>query len=282
MKPLGIITGFVLVLLGQGCSLGIMLSDIEPTDQSSIRVGASLEEVEMVLGAPISIETTESGKIATYVYDKGALGKNALNDFMRDNDYGQCIRWLIIGCEPILIPIAIFKHLELYDSQLGLARITYGPDDNVVEYSFGDSGKDLITTKERQERRFRLREAELRYRLEHEQGDADDQYELSKLVQSPNDQWTWMCRAAEQGHGYARIEVARRYWYGIVPADTDRVRAFMWYHLAAAGGWERGKIEVQERRELLTSDEIVEAERLAKEWKTGDCETQLKATDATG
>ena len=73
-------------------------------------------------------------------------------------------------------------------------------------------------------------------------------------------------RAAQHGYGHAQDYLAAMYAYGIgVPADN--VQAYFWYDLAAA----RGEENAAEKRDLiakkLTPDELVEAQKLVREWK---------------
>ncbi len=121
-------------LLVQGCSLAILGEDIERTDLSSLEVGATREEVEAVLGKPISNEPDKLGKIAVNAYDKGA----SPSPLLTGRDYLDCWGILNIFCEPILTPIALFRRQELYESQQGQLGIHYGPDDTVMDVIVGE------------------------------------------------------------------------------------------------------------------------------------------------
>jgi len=75
----------------------------------------------------------------------------------------------------------------------------------------------------------------------------------------------WTRKAAEQGYAPAQADLGVLYWNGQgVPKHV--VLAYMWLSLAAAH-----EPDAVEERDLaasqMTSDEIAEAQRLAREWK---------------
>jgi len=75
----------------------------------------------------------------------------------------------------------------------------------------------------------------------------------------------WVRKAAEQGYTPAQADLGVMYWNGQgVPRDA--VLAYMWLNLAAAQ-----EPDAVEKRDVaasqMTSDEIAEAQRLAREWK---------------
>lgn len=79
----------------------------------------------------------------------------------------------------------------------------------------------------------------------------------------------WLRRAAKQGHAGAQYRLAAIYALGRgVPQDY--VEAHMWANLAAAGGHSRYQ-EIEELRaeiaSMMTSQQIAEAQRLAREWQ---------------
>jgi len=76
----------------------------------------------------------------------------------------------------------------------------------------------------------------------------------------------WYLRAANQGNNLAQQKLGLLYERGD-GVQKDYVQAYMWYKLGAANG---GTIAVMRRDELavrMTSDQLVEAKKLAREWK---------------
>jgi TPR repeat protein len=83
----------------------------------------------------------------------------------------------------------------------------------------------------------------------------------------------WYRKAADQGLPPAQSNLAGMYYFGRgVPQDY--VRAHLWFNLAAAGytasETDRRDFAVKSRDELakkMTSEQIAEAQKLAREWK---------------
>lgn len=105
------------------------------------------------------------------------------------------------------------------------------------------------------------------------QGHAEAQVSLGSLYDygrgGPQDfrmAVRWYRRSADQGNELAQRRLGLLYERGDgVPKDY--VQAYMWYKLGAASG---GKTAVMMRDELaarMTSDQLVEAKKLAREWK---------------
>ena len=105
------------------------------------------------------------------------------------------------------------------------------------------------------------------------QGHADAQVNLGSLYDygrgGPQDfrmAVRWYRRSADQGNELAQRRLGLMYERGDgVPKDY--VQAYMWYKLGAANG---GKTAVMMRDELairMTSDQLAEAKKLAREWK---------------
>ena len=137
------------------------------------------------------------------------------------------------------------------------------------------------------------------YRRAMEQGDTSaafglgQTYDFGKGVPEDNvEAVRWYRRAAEQGYADSQINLGAMYEYG-EGVPQDYVQAHKWYNLAAAKGLDKGfalmeelpqdlRLEalesdrerrdkaVQSRNEvasLMTSAQIAEAQRLAREWK---------------
>jgi uncharacterized protein len=86
------------------------------------------------------------------------------------------------------------------------------------------------------------------------------------LTQDYTEALKWLRAAADQGHPLAQTKLGIMYEDGHgVP--QDRVRAHMWLSLAAAQGSELAGAFVTELTKQMTSAQIAEAQRLAREWK---------------
>ena len=75
----------------------------------------------------------------------------------------------------------------------------------------------------------------------------------------------WYRLATEQGYALAQIQIGYMYRLGQGVPEDD-VRAYMWYNLAAAqgdGGAQRNKDRAEE---IMTREQITEAQRLSREW----------------
>jgi uncharacterized protein len=113
-----------------------------------------------------------------------------------------------------------------------------------------------------------------RHRKAAEQGDAFAQYNLGIMYANgrgaPQDYAVaveWYRRAADQGLADAQFNLGDMYYSGRgVPQDN--VMAYMWFDLAAAQGREKAgtnrDLWVAKR---MTTAQIAEAQKLAREWK---------------
>ena len=105
-----------------------------------------------------------------------------------------------------------------------------------------------------------------------EQGDADAQYQLGKMYDKghgvPEDDAEaakWYRKAAEQGHAPAQSQLGFMYGAGMGVLE-DYVAAYMWHNLAAAQGNERAKKGKSILSQMMTSEQIAEAQKLSREW----------------
>jgi uncharacterized protein len=118
------------------------------------------------------------------------------------------------------------------------------------------------------------------YRLAAEQGDVRAQKRLAAIYSFgdglPEDQAEavkWYLLAAEQGDAGARHSLGLKYLRG-QGVQRDYVLAYMWFSLAASADRHEGEPDygaIWECRDLaarhMTPDQIVDAKRLAQEWK---------------
>jgi len=76
----------------------------------------------------------------------------------------------------------------------------------------------------------------------------------------------WYLRSANQGNDLAQRKLGLLYERGDgVPKDY--VQAYMWYTLGAANGGKIGALQRDELAIRMTSDQLVEAKKLARGWK---------------
>ncbi len=85
-----------------------------------------------------------------------------------------------------------------------------------------------------------------------------------------------LCVAADQGHQVARLEIARKYWFGVEPFPEDRAMAHMWQIVAARGAGTFAKNQMHLHANRLSEIELREATVLAEAWKPGFCRLQLQ------
>jgi hypothetical protein len=122
------------------------------------------------------------------------------------------------------------------------------------------------------------------------QGLVDAQYNLSVMFangqgirQDDAETVRWSRLAAKQGHPEAQYQLGLLYAVG-AGLEQDFVQAYKWFSLAAIGldGMD-GEIAREDRdlvEKKMTSAQIVEAQRLVREWKPEDGLPVLAAKDA--
>ncbi|MEK7349658.1 MAG: tetratricopeptide repeat protein, partial [Nitrospirota bacterium] len=76
----------------------------------------------------------------------------------------------------------------------------------------------------------------------------------------------WYRRSAEQGNDLAQRRLGLLYERGD-GVQKDYVQAYMWYKVGAANGGKSGAIMRDELAARMTSDQLAEAKKLAREWK---------------
>ena len=105
-----------------------------------------------------------------------------------------------------------------------------------------------------------------------ETGHAPDQYTLGMIYAEGNDvpeddaeAVRWYRLAAEQGDALAQTNLGFMYGNGDgVPRDL--VFAYMWFNLSAAQGNETAQRNNEMIEQVMTREEIAEAQRLSREW----------------
>ena len=112
------------------------------------------------------------------------------------------------------------------------------------------------------------------YRMAADQGHAKAQNNLGFMYfngkgvpQDYAEALKWYRMAAEQGNAEAQRNLGNRYATGQGVPQQDYVLAHMWCNLAAAQG-DESAIKCRDLfAESMTSAQIAEAQRLAREWK---------------
>ena len=84
----------------------------------------------------------------------------------------------------------------------------------------------------------------------------------------------WFRRAAEQGFASAQFALCGMYWQGD-DVSKDSAQAYFWCKLAAASGEAEAQKLLSLLTELMTAEEIAEAERRIAEWKPGAGESSI-------
>lgn len=113
---------------------------------------------------------------------------------------------------------------------------------------------------------------------EAEKGDLEAQLQqyYNQVNQAPAEAHRWLCKSADQGHPDARYRLALLYEHGNEGIERDYIRAYMWYVLAAeTGSYWAGTHLQRLTREHLSPDETVAAKQGLREWKPGQCESDL-------
>jgi TPR repeat protein len=110
------------------------------------------------------------------------------------------------------------------------------------------------------------------WRMAAEQGDAFAQSVLGNMYkkgqgvrQDYAEMEKWFRMAAEQGNAAAQHNLGIMYANG-EGGPQDYVLAHMWFNLAAAQGGEDSKKTRDLVAKLMTSEQLAEAQRLAREW----------------
>ena len=105
-----------------------------------------------------------------------------------------------------------------------------------------------------------------------EMGHASAQFSLSGMYERgrgvPQDYKTatmWLTRAAEKGHPVAQNYLGMAYMTG-QGTPRNYVRAHKWWNIAASQGDEKAKEYREKIEKTMSSTQIVEAKRRAREW----------------
>ena len=116
-------------------------------------------------------------------------------------------------------------------------------------------------------------EASKWFRKAAEQGQAETQFILGNLysdgvgaVQNYAEAFKWHSKAAEQGHTKAQLRLGLIYYKG-EGVDRNSIMSYMFTILAAAQGEKSSFVLRDLVLEELSNEQIVEAQRIASEWR---------------
>jgi hypothetical protein len=124
-----------------------------------------------------------------------------------------------------------------------------------------------------------------------EKGLPESQWRLYyEYGQKPGD-IIWLCRSADGGYAKAQLHTGKFYWNAPM-IDDNRIKAYVWYRLAATGDKLQGLLhdestqslatkEMKVTEKILTREQLEEAELLYSDWQPGQCELEL-GTAITG
>ncbi len=90
--------------------------------------------------------------------------------------------------------------------------------------------------------------------------------EIAERPQNDTEALKWLRLAADQGDALAQCNLGIMYAEGW-GVSKDLVRALMWFNLSAAEGDHDAATNRQNVAPLMTSVQIAEAQKLAREWK---------------
>lgn len=82
------------------------------------------------------------------------------------------------------------------------------------------------------------------------------------------------CPNADLGHSDAQFYIGNLY-YNHVLLKRDIIRAYVWYSLAAMGGYENAASRLQQVKSELTPDQLSMAQNHLETWEPGQCQIDL-------
>jgi len=110
------------------------------------------------------------------------------------------------------------------------------------------------------------------YQKAAEQGNHMAQVLLGELyfrgegvIQNYKEAVKWYRKAAERGNPEAQYNFGKMYLNG-QGVPQNYIEAHKWFNIAGANGWEEGQKYRDEIQDLLTREQIAEAQKRAREW----------------
>lgn len=268
---------YILILLSLGLTSGCFplppgnLHSLENRVNDMVTHAATKTEVIKELGDPLKYTTTSM----SYEGCPGAI-------------------FLVGGLPPLWSTFELPRRQKCFELDLKFNRqdqlISY--DANPLEKEFDITKEDINFLKlavQGDDLALRLWERSYTYRskLIFDIGmisvdeSVEDSREKAWLVQylnnlDSNNAIKWLCHAADDGNGEARVQLGKLYYYGSqeypqlegIQISSDLPKACMWFHL---GGW-YGSAEVDRTAKAMTAGELEEGKKLFHKWSPGQCD----------
>lgn len=112
-----------------------------------------------------------------------------------------------------------------------------------------------------------------------EKGDAEAQFRLYNRLPPSDEHLKYLCLSANQGHALAQEALGdlnlaehKSDWRMEGKGKPNKVKAFVWYGLAASNHLKRAEFLRDQLSQDMTDQEIAEAERLVAEWRPNPAE----------
>jgi hypothetical protein len=240
-----------------GCSSGV-----EEAKLATIKEGSTRSEVEAIIGTPSEAFVANG---VTYRIYRVRLAMPVPGAKPGLGSAGETIGLGLI---------------ELFGGDHDYLAIVYTKDNKVLAFRAADKKPVAIKKLKVAIERIAFRD-ELAARAA--KGDPEAQYMLAYRLNDLSKAWKWYCLAAHQGHPEARYAMGNYYRYGHAPLQKDLLRAYIWYRLAEASGYEGGVsrsvktetgwkcCEVKRYSELIADQmmpwQLEKGERLVSNWQ---------------
>lgn len=260
LKAMGRLLLFGLIILSclPGCVPVPVRSEPPPgfVDQSTLDslIGNNKESLLISLGYPHDVYVSEESSYFVYCA-YGAEHQVVLMVWIpifpqEDTDGRLFCVLLEFDDENIFRRYQIESHSKLWSGayDMSYCASTFFTPEEIQLFTIRDAVVDAFSQKQSRERKNVLLDS--------------GEYDFKQL-----------CTAAEQGDFRARWELGYIYYNGLYGVNKDLAQSVMWYSLVEADG--HNPKGVDNIREQLTPEQLIEAEHLYENWKPGRCERDL-------
>jgi TPR repeat protein len=213
---------------------------VEPTDLAALPEGTSRVDAELSLGQPLEEIPLNDGRAVEYEYDMGYSGI-----FDQANSVSVSDGGLFVGI--LMMPLAFVGSDRIVSEQKGRLSVVYDGNGNVRTIY---PNLSVATLKSGHE------------------GNSEAQYALGNAsVDKSVQQAYWYCRAAHSGNQYAQFRFGAYPETWLYPYPIEIVDRYVWLVLATQNGHAFTSDHMTKLAELMTSNEIADAKRLAAQWR---------------